>query len=277
MPDIKLLKSLKNKPMRQTVYIFMISLFSILTSWAQSPDSFSYQAVIRDGSNTIVSNQSVGMQISILQGSFNGTVVYAEVHNKTTNANGLITLIIGNGTVVSGNFSSINWNNGPYFIKTETDPTGGNNYTISGTNQMLSVPYALYAKKTEKIYFTAADAGSYALNPRWTLEKFSNKIDVVPGNQNAHLIAIEEAGIYQINCTAQISEIGNTSIYLSLNVNDQPIRHYWGTSGTSPTKAASVSWTVSLSANDVIHIGANGFWNSPPNGIRNTIAITKID
>jgi len=88
------------------------------------------------------------MQISILQGSASGTAVYVETQTPTTNANGLTSIEIGGGTVLSGNFSTINWANGPYFVKTETDPdgtTGGIYYTITGTSQLLSVPYALYA------------------------------------------------------------------------------------------------------------------------------------
>ncbi len=114
--------------------------------WAQSPEKMSYQAVVRDGSNNLVTSSAVGMQISILQGSPSGTAEYVETQTPTTNANGLVSIEIGAGTVVSGDFTTINWANGPYFIKTETDPTGGTSYTITGTSQLLSVPYALYAK-----------------------------------------------------------------------------------------------------------------------------------
>lgn len=114
--------------------------------FAQAPEKMSYQAVVIDGNNNLVSSTSVGMQISILQGSASGTAVYVETQTPTSNANGLVSLEIGSGTVVSGTFASIDWANGPYFIKTETDPTGGTNYTITGTSQLLSVPYALYAE-----------------------------------------------------------------------------------------------------------------------------------
>ncbi|MFN5386711.1 MAG: fibrobacter succinogenes major paralogous domain-containing protein, partial [Bacteroidota bacterium] len=93
----------------------------------------------------LVSNQPVGMRISILQGSASGTAVYVETQTPTTNANGLASLEIGGGTVVSGNISTIDWANGPYFIKTETDATGGSNYSITGTSQLLSVPYAFFS------------------------------------------------------------------------------------------------------------------------------------
>jgi hypothetical protein len=112
---------------------------------AQAPNKMSYQAVVRNNSNALVTNQVVGMRISILQGSTTGTTVYEETQSPTTNTNGLASIEIGGGTVVSGNFANINWANGPFFIKTETDPNGGINYSILGTSQLLSVPYAMYA------------------------------------------------------------------------------------------------------------------------------------
>lgn len=117
-----------------------------VSAFAQAPHKMSYQAVIRNASNALVTNQAVGMHISILQGTATGTAVYEETQTPTTNANGLASIEIGAGTVVSGTFSSIDWANGPYFVKTETDPTGGSSYTISGTSQLLSVPYALYSE-----------------------------------------------------------------------------------------------------------------------------------
>ena len=135
--------------MKKIILITVLLLFTTHLFWAQTPQKMSYQAVVRDASNALVVNQSVGMQISILQGSATGTPVYVETQTPTTNANGLVSMEIGSGAVVNGNFSNINWANGPYFIKTETDPAGGTNYTITGTSQLLSVPYALYAAKSD--------------------------------------------------------------------------------------------------------------------------------
>lgn len=112
---------------------------------AQSPQKFSYQAVVRNNADALITNTAVGMQISILQGSSSGSAVYVETQTPSTNANGLVSLEIGTGSVVSGTFNTIDWGNGPYFIKTETDPAGGTNYTVSGTSEFLSVPYALYS------------------------------------------------------------------------------------------------------------------------------------
>ena len=137
--------------MMKTVFTIMVAVLLTAIVSAQSPEKMSYQAVIRNSSNQLVTNQTVGMQISILQGSPSGTAVYVEIQEPVSNANGLVSLEIGSGTVVSGNFSSIDWANGTYFIKTETDLNGGTNYTITGTSQLLSVPYALHAKTAETI------------------------------------------------------------------------------------------------------------------------------
>src|SRR5574344_2128524 len=133
----------------------MRRLFTILASivvtvslWAQSPEKMSYQAVIRNSGDSLVRNTQIGMQISILQGAVNGTAVYVETQSPTSNANGLVSVEIGTG-ITSDDFASIDWANGPYFIKTEIDPTGGSNYTIIGTSQLLSVPYALHAKTAD--------------------------------------------------------------------------------------------------------------------------------
>lgn len=124
-------------------------LFSILFSMvllAQTPEAFSYQAIIRNSSGELVKNQNVGFKFSILKGSVSGAVVYSESQNKLTDVNGLITLMIGAGSPISGSMSSIDWSTDIYFMKSEVDVAGGTSYTINGTSQMLSVPYALYAK-----------------------------------------------------------------------------------------------------------------------------------
>jgi hypothetical protein len=115
---------------------------------AQAPQKMSYQSVIRNSSNVLLANTAVGIRISVLQGSATGTPVYVETQTATTNGNGLLSLQIGTGTATTGTFASINWAAGPYFIKTETDPSGGTNYTITGTQEILSVPYAMYAAKS---------------------------------------------------------------------------------------------------------------------------------
>ena len=134
------------------LFTFMVAVFLTATLWAQSPEKMSYQAVIRDASDNLITDTQIGMQISILQGSASGTAVYVETQVPTTNANGLVSLEIGAGTVESGDFATIDWANGPYFIKTETAVEAPlTTYTITGTSQLLSVPYALNAKTAESV------------------------------------------------------------------------------------------------------------------------------
>jgi hypothetical protein len=156
--------------MRKLFPIFT-ALIITATVFAQAPKKISYQAVIRNTTNALVINHTVGMKISILQDSATGTSVYTETQTSVTNANGLVSIEIGGGIVVCGSFDSINWTNGLYFIKTETDYNGGTNYTISGTSQLLSVPYTLYANNgitaAEKIKLAAlnnADGSETKIN-----------------------------------------------------------------------------------------------------------------
>ncbi len=128
------------------IVISLLFAFISTVNFAQAPQKMTYQAVIRDAADALVANSGVGMQISILQSSPTGIAVYIETHNPTSNINGLVTVEIGSGNVVAGSFAAIDWANGPYYLKSETDPTGGTAYTVSGTSQLLSVPYALYAE-----------------------------------------------------------------------------------------------------------------------------------
>lgn len=121
-------------------------MLGLFIAQAQAPEKMSYQAVMRNGSGQLLINQSIAVKVSILQGSPAGTLVYSERLTGNTNANGLISMEIGTGTILSGVFSAIDWPAGSYYLKTETDPAGGTNYTIAGTSQLLSVPYAMYAK-----------------------------------------------------------------------------------------------------------------------------------
>lgn len=128
---------------KQSLFLFSL-LFSVILV-AQSPQRFSYQAVIRDAQSALVKNTDIGARFSLLQGSLNGEVVYIETQTLHSNSNGLITAEIGAGTIVSGIFDSIVWPDGPYFIKSEFDPQGGTNYTLNTSSQLLSVPYAMHA------------------------------------------------------------------------------------------------------------------------------------
>ena len=129
---------------------------------AQAPNKISYQSVVRNSSNALVQNSNVGIKISILKGAATGTTVYSESQTPMTNTNGLVSIVIGNGNVISGSMD-INWNDDQYYIKTEVDATGGTSYTLSNTTQLLSMPYAFYANSAGSLEYPDGNSGESVL------------------------------------------------------------------------------------------------------------------
>ena len=132
--------------MKTKIYSIVAGLLLTASLFAQAPQKMTYQAVVRNSSNALVQSSPVGMKVSLLQGSVTGTAIYVETHTTQTNQNGLLDIEIGGGTIVSGTYvNGIFWAGGPYFLKTEIDPLGGTNYTITSTSELLSVPYSNYS------------------------------------------------------------------------------------------------------------------------------------
>ncbi|HQI45470.1 MAG TPA: hypothetical protein PLC59_05400 [Bacteroidales bacterium] len=173
----------KTRKFRTLLIITLTNLLICSSLWAQSPEKMSYQAVIRNTSGTLVTSTQIGIEINIRQGTPTGTIVYTETQTPTTNANGLVSIVIGGGA----GFSSINWSAGLYFIESKTDIAGGTNYTITGTSQILSVPYALHAKsaetltggitETDPVFGSSVASGINATDTTY----WNNKLDVAPG------------------------------------------------------------------------------------------------
>jgi hypothetical protein len=130
-------------------FTIIILFLSILSIFSQSPEKMGYQAIIRS-QNNLITNTNISIRVIIRQSTITGTIVYEEIHSSSTNKNGLVSLEIGGGTLVSGTFVGIVWSEGPYFIETKFSTDNVNYNTISNT-QFLSVPYALYAKTAEKL------------------------------------------------------------------------------------------------------------------------------
>jgi hypothetical protein len=128
------------------ILISLFFLIGALSLFSQAPEGFSYQAVVRDNGGFPVANQAVSFRFTIIQGTPAGASVFEETHNLTTDDFGVVSLVINNGTGKVGTFETINWGSDSYFLKVEIDKTGGTSYSDMGTTQLLSVPYALYAK-----------------------------------------------------------------------------------------------------------------------------------
>jgi microcystin-dependent protein len=173
--------------MKTTITLFL-AFFLSFGLYAQAPQKMTYQASIRNTADKPIANKAVSVRVSILQGSADAEkAVYAETHNPTTDVNGLVTFEIGGGTVINGAVDSIDWAKGPYFVKTETDPDGGSNYTITGVSQLLSVPYALHAHAAETLNVDSSSTGDLLTydGTNWVAKK--PVITISPtGNQLSH-------------------------------------------------------------------------------------------
>jgi hypothetical protein len=222
--------------MSKKFYILLASFIITASVFAQAPEKMSYQAVVRDADNALVTNQQIGMQIIILQGA---TAVYVETQTPTSNTNGLVSLKIGEGTVISGLFTAINWSieDTSYFIKTETDPTGGTDYTITGTSQLLSVPYALYAKTSGsstpgpqgetgtqgEIGATGATGTQGIQGETGTYTEPTYFLDIYYPELGGYVIEVSVSGKHGI--VAAMQDQGTTSWYSSNNLLSDPTNH----------------------------------------------------
>ena len=155
--------------------IILFILFPLF-GFSQAPQKINFQSILRNTNGEVVSNKLVSLKISILSGSISGLTVYSETHTKTTDPSGLISLQIGNGTVLSGIFADIAWGDFPHFIKLEADFSGESNYVLLGTQELMSVPYALYAGKTDTSSLNLTNRFSTKLNGTDTIS-LSNRID----------------------------------------------------------------------------------------------------
>ncbi len=136
----------------KSLYIIILTLLAFgFNASSQAPQGINYQAVALDGSGNPVASLPVGVRLSILDGGATGTLVYQETQSPSTDITGLFSIVIGNGSVVSGTFSNIKWGSGSKWLKTEIDINGGTNYVLIGSSQFMSVSYALYANKTNPV------------------------------------------------------------------------------------------------------------------------------
>ena len=245
------------------------ALLMTASLFAQAHEKMSYQAVVRAGSNNLVISSTVGMRIYLLQDSASGTAVYVETQTPTSKANGLVNLASGNGTVVSGTFATIDWANGPYFIKTETDPTGGINYTITGTSQLLSVPYAFYAN-------TAGNVSTYSVGD------FA---------QGGIVFWVDETGQHGLVCALEDQDGGSgltwragSTDYRTLSVGGNSLI-YGGATNTSQMLAVSVSkgdagnLPTDCAASACVYYTGGGFgdWYLPNAHELNTIYLNRAN
>ena len=155
--------------MKKLILANLFVIIFIIQALAQAPESFKYQAVIRNSAGEAIINQDIGFRMSIIETSETGNAIYSETFTKTTNSFGLVSINIGEGSDNIGNFDIIDWGNDSFYLKVEIDESGGTSYTVLGVSKLGSVPYSLYAKNVEN----ANDADADPLNEIQVLN-FSN-------------------------------------------------------------------------------------------------------
>lgn len=138
----------------KSLILVAVYVFFSVAAFAQGPQGFNYQAVLRNASGSLMASANVGVKLSIINGTpTSTTVLYSEARTATTTAQGLLNIQIGDGnaTTTTGNLTTLNWLDSNKFLKVEIDPAGGTSYADFGTTQLLNVPYALQAKQASTI------------------------------------------------------------------------------------------------------------------------------
>ncbi|MCH8331987.1 MAG: hypothetical protein IH946_11540 [Bacteroidetes bacterium] len=167
------------------ITITLACCLSISLSFSQAPLAMPYLAVARDSIGNVMANQLVSLEINILQGAITGSSVYLENHTDTTDAYGVVHLEIGRG-MSADTFSNISWAQGPHFLQVSMDATGGTNYQLMGTTELLSVPYALYANESGNVTYNLPFPVPWDLITPVHIELDSAGQYTVPANMNFH-------------------------------------------------------------------------------------------
>ncbi len=194
--------------------LFTLAFMSLIMTFAmaQAPQKMSYQAVVRDNSGQLIALQAIGMKVSIAT-SAAGTPIFTETHTPNTNANGLISIEIGTGSVVTGDLASIDWANGPYYIQTSFDLSGGTNYVEYGSTELLSVPYALYANSTRSSnYFESSSLNDASYDVGSDFEPISRTLSITKEYADSKIEAY-------LDCNAQITSRTNSNgVYFQIRI-----------------------------------------------------------
>ena len=209
------------KLVRMYIVSLLIGIFSFSSLMSNEiPKTISYQAIIRNGSQGLIVNGTVSVRISILRESEFGSPVYVERHSAKTNANGLLTLQIGSGTPLFGNFQNVDWAKGPFFLRTETDPNGGTEYGITTVSQILTVPYAIQSQNAIK-----ADSVKVENDP-----KFSNSIAASITTQDTarwNAKVVEEDPVFSASAAALLDTFYLARIDSALTIESDPVFSAW--------------------------------------------------
>ncbi|MCK4345336.1 MAG: DUF1566 domain-containing protein [Bacteroidales bacterium] len=260
-------------------FVLLIAVFTVIYTmiFAQSPQAFKYQAIARDNSGEVLINQLVSLKISLLQDAIDGTAVYVETYNTTSNDFGLINLEIGNGIPESGDFSTIDWGSHSYFVKIEMDETGGTNYQFMGISKLLSVPYALYAEKSGISGGTGSDSQTLSIEGYVLSISNGNSVtlpdsviddDADPANElqalsfNNDTMYLSNGGYVYLGSYADTQRLALNDFYLSItDGNEVELPFVWKISGndisydSGKVQIGTLNGNIQLELTDVFSSG----------------------
>lgn len=234
--------------------------------FAQAPESFNYQAIVRDAQGNTIPNATVSFRLTIRKGSSQGASAYQEVQSKTTNDYGHVSLQVGEGTFQSGSFEDIDWGTDSYWLQVELDLTGGTNYSVMGVSQLLSVPYALHAKTVDvaKVAFHASANADQSVTPFTydTLhcdnitagENFATPLGVFDINTYAFIAPTD--GVYFFQAAAMWDSITDTyrcGAFFRVNHTDE-VGSWTQSAGAGGVINNNLSTTLRLSAGDEVRL-----------------------
>jgi hypothetical protein len=245
--------------MKKQILLAAIAFFlSMGTLFAQAPNLFNYQGVARDASGQALSGKAISLRIIIRTGSSTGTLQYRETHNVTTNSYGLYNVAVGNGTNKTNTLAGVTWGNGAKYMQVQIDPNGGTSWTTVGTTQLLSAPYALYAKEVAPKAVVAFETNQVASNTFTSTPIFTNEVFDEGSNFNTTTgeFTAPEDGIYHFDCSINCLGISSvaTSSFVSLgffvNTSVKGMRASFPSSYGNWHLSSSI--TVKLSAGDKV-------------------------
>ncbi len=212
------------------ISLTLLALLIYVSAYCGVPQAISYQAVAMNASGLPIKNKNVALRLSVLANAANGTISYQERQTSTTDNSGIISIQIGNGSVLSGSFSGIDWSKGVYFLKTEIDTNAGTNYVTVGTVQFFSVPFSLYSANSAQSNLASIDFPD-GLNSITPVNMNGNFSYVVPAGQTLYVTQIS----HNSSTTCPNYGVAINGVFLTSDVSGTTQTASGSASGTAPT------------------------------------------
>lgn len=204
--------------MKTTLLVFSIFFLFVGFNFAQTSNAFKYQAIVRSSSGDLILNQTVSVRISIRDNTANGAILYRETHAVNTNSFGLINLNIGEGTLLSGSFETINWGISDKFLSIDLDPNGGNSYSFMGSSQLLNVPFSIHAMESAGLMVFSSSERDALNDPYMGMQLFNSdtrKINYYDGNGWLEINGIKQVAF---NCGSPLLDSRDGNYYNTVDI-----------------------------------------------------------